>query len=315
MLGCASVARRLVIPAIKSSGVFELAAIASREMTKAAECCRQFGGEPLGSYDALLEREDIEAVYVPLPTGLHAEWAGKALQAGKHVLVEKSLAANLAAAERLLVQAATARRALWENFMFEHHSQFAYIRRQLSEGAVGEIRSLRASFGFPPFQDEGNIRYSRALGGGALLDAGAYTVKVAQLLLGADLEVRGASLVIPDGAEVDIHGGAFLCRPDGCSAALAFGFDHFYQCELEIWGSKGKLTADRIFTAPPGFQPTVVIERPNETRRVTLPADNHFIRILQVFHQAVVSGEFPSNYEILRNQASLLHNIQCHANC
>ncbi len=307
-------ARRLVIPAIKGSGVFDLAAIASRDESKAAACCREFGGVPIGSYDALLEREDIEAVYIPLPTGLHAEWAGKALRAGKHVLVEKSLAAGMQEVEDLLGQAAQANRALWENFMFEHHSQFAYIRRQLDEGAVGEIRSLRASFGFPPFQDADNIRYSHALGGGALLDAGAYTVKVAQLLLGTDLSVKGASLVVPEGAEVDIYGGAFLRRPDGCFAELAFGFDHFYQCELEIWGSKGKLTADRIFTAPPGFQPTVVIERPNETHRITLPADNHFIRILQVFHRSVITGEFPSNYEILRNQASLLHNIQLHAN-
>lgn len=306
-------AERLVIPAIKASGVFELAAIASRSMEKARSWTSRFGGEPLGSYEALVEHPGIEALYIPLPTGLHAEWASRALRAGKHVIVEKSLASNLGEVAALVELARQQNRALWENFMFEHHSQMQFIRQKIGDGAIGELRCIRASFGFPPFSDPGNIRYDKELGGGALLDSGAYTVKISQLLMGAGLEVKAASLVYPAGAAVDIYGGAFLSRPDGLFSELAFGFDNFYQCSLEAWGSKGKLTAERVFTAAPGFQPRVIIERQNERQEYTLPADNHFVNILRVFHEAIASGQFAANYEKLMEQATLLQKIYDHA--
>ena len=306
-------AERLVIPAIKASGVFELAAIASRSMEKAQAWTSRFGGEPLGSYEALVEHPGIEALYIPLPTGLHAEWAARALRAGKHVIVEKSLASNLSEVTALVELARQQDRALWENFMFEHHSQLQFIRGKIQDGTLGELRCIRASFGFPPFSDPGNIRYDKALGGGALLDSGAYTVKISQLLMGSGLEVKAASLVYPSGAAVDIYGGAFLCRPDGLFSELAFGFDNYYQCSLEVWGSKAKLTADRVFTAAPGFQPRVIIERQNERQEHTLPADNHFVNILRVFHEAIASGQFAANYEKLMEQATLLQKIYDHA--
>jgi dTDP-3,4-didehydro-2,6-dideoxy-alpha-D-glucose 3-reductase len=309
VLGCASVAERLMIPAINASGVFKLAAIASRDLTKAESFAKRFGGEPLGSYEALIGKAGIDAVYIPLPTGLHAEWAAKALAAGKHVLIEKSLASNLTEVTDLVALAKKNKLALWENFMFEHHSQMQFIHSKITDGAIGELRCVRASFGFPPFSDKNNIRYKKSLGGGALLDAGAYTVKISQLILGMELEVKAANLMYDDELGVDIFGGAFLSNQRGLFSEVAFGFDHFYQCNLELWGSLGKLTAERVFTAAPGFQPKVVLEKQNERYELTLPADNHFVEILKVFHEAIVSNQFETNYDKLISQAKIIQNI------
>src|SRR5690349_8542562 len=92
IMGCASIARRHVLPMLRENPRCEIGAIASRELAKAQEFCREFGGEALGSYQELVDRPDIDAVYVPLPTGLHFEWVTKLLCADKHVMVEKSLA-------------------------------------------------------------------------------------------------------------------------------------------------------------------------------------------------------------------------------
>ena len=314
VLGCASVAERLMIPAIKSAGVFELTAIASRNISKAEAFTKKFGGEPLGSYEALIDRPDIDAVYIPLPTGLHADWAGKALASGKHVLLEKSLASNLSEVLDLVALAKKNNLALWENFMFEHHSQMQFITSKINDGTIGELRCVRAAFGFPPFPDKENIRYKKALGGGALLDAGAYTVKISQLILGKGLEVKAANLAYDNEHGVDMFGGAFLSNQHGLFSEIAFGFDNYYQCSLELWGSKGKLTADRVFTAAPGVQPKVVIEKQNERHELTLPADNHFVKILKVFHESIIANQYESNHEKLISQAKIIQNIFDYAN-
>jgi predicted dehydrogenase len=120
-------------------------------------------------------------------------------------------------------------------------------------GQIGELRCVRASFGFPPFPDAGNIRYQPELGGGALLDVGAYPIKISQILLGENLSVTAAKTFVDSEKCVDIWGGGFLSQNDGpLFSEIAFGFDHHYQCGIELWGSRGKLTANRLFTAPPG---------------------------------------------------------------
>ena len=146
-----------------------------------------------------------------------------------------------------------------------------------------------------------------------MLDAGAYTVKAAQFILGKGLKVKGAHLVYDQTLDVDIYGGAFLSNENGLFAELAFGFDNFYQCNFEIWGSEGKLIANRAFTAAPGFKPTVIVEKQDEQTTHTLAADNHFVNILSEFHKVIIDKKFDHHYEALQDQARLLQNIFTHA--
>lgn len=316
VLGCASIAQRYVIPAILDlKEEYCLKGIASRTEESANACAKQFNTEAFIGYEALLNSDNLEAVYIPLPNAMHTEWIEKALNQNIHVLVEKSLACSFKDAQRLNQLAKEKHLVLVENFQFRFHRQLSIVKELVTEGRIGELRCVRSSFGFPPFPDSSNIRYQKHLGGGALLDAGAYPVKIAQLFLGDEIEVKASSLYLDPACNVDIWGGAYLQQRNGpLFAELAFGFDHYYQCMLELWGSKGKLTATRIFTAPPGFSPELLLETAAGKEVITVEPDNHFRNMLMHMHRLISTGkDLDAEYEQNVVQARLLEEVKLKA--
>jgi len=310
VLGCANIAERFVIPAIKSNANFELVGVASRSIEKANIFAEKFKTQAFTDYESLIQ-SDIDAIYIPLPNSLHYSWIKKSLKTGLHVLVEKSLACSFKEVKELNLLAKEKNLVLVENFQFRFHSQLEYIKQSVVNGEIGELRLIRSSFGFPSFLDKDNIRYKKSLGGGSLLDAGAYPLKITQIFLGQDIYVDSASLVTPDDQEVDTWGSAFVKQCNGnLTAQIAFGFEHFYQNTLELWGSKGKLTATRIFTAGPGVEPNVILETVNGVSNNKLPEDNHFINMLNHVHSLIhMQSNLDSEYEQNINQARLLKEL------
>ena len=134
VLGCANIARRSVIPAIKSIVEYDLIAIASRTKEKASEFATEFDCEAVEGYQKLLDRKDIDVIYMPLPTGLHEEWVMKALEAGKHILIEKSLAMDYASAKRMVDMARQKGLLIMENFMFLYHKQHQFVKDLIDKG-------------------------------------------------------------------------------------------------------------------------------------------------------------------------------------
>ena len=308
VLGCANIAKRSVIPAIKSITEFELVVVASRTQAKAGEFASAFDCEAIEGYQNLLDRKDIDVIYMPLPTGLHEEWVIKALEAGKHILIEKSLAMSYDSAKRMVDLARQKGLLIMENFMFLYHGQHQFVKDLITKGEIGEVRCFRSSFGFPPLDSE-NFRYNKALGGGALLDAAAYTVRASQLFLGNDIWVEGATLNNIN-TEVDLFGGAYLKSSNGMFAEVAFGFDNFYQCNYEIWGSKGKIMAQRAFTPGAKFKPTITLEQQSEVFNYEIDAENHFVNILNEFKRCVLENDVETKYEEILNQSRLLQELK-----
>jgi predicted dehydrogenase len=292
---------------MKDHSDFDLVAVASRDPDKAARLATEYGCKAL-SYNELLQTDEIEAIYIPLPNGLHAEWVARCLDSGKHVLCEKSLGCSLSEVQQMVALASNRCRFLMETFQFRFHSQQAYARHVLESGQLGEVRCFRSSFGFPPFPDGmANIRYRHDLGGGSLLDAGAYTLKATTFVCGQEFRVRAATLRTSLEFGVDIAGGVFLDNGKGTVSQTAFGFDHFYRCDYEVWGSRGRLLMKRAFTAPPGFRPEAVLETTAGTEIVTLPPDNHFSKMLSYFANGIRTGSNRvEEYEECLVQAELL---------
>jgi NDP-hexose-3-ketoreductase len=310
VMGCSSFAQRAMIPAILASKGSVLAAVASRQSEKAVEFAQRFGCDAVTGYEELLKREDIAAIYMPLPTGLHQEWVSKTLQAGKHLLVEKSFATDLASAKSMVDLARSNDLIVLENFLFPHHSQHAWICEQLSSGVLGELKLFRTTFGFPPMQPQ-NFRYQKELGGGALLDAGAYVLKSSQVFLGDTLRVCGASLRYDTSFDVDTYGDVMLESAEGVVVQASFGFNYFYQCNYEFLGTRGKLTVDRAYTPPPGFRPTVHLECQDKTQMITLPADNHYTNMVDYFVSLVAKEEDPSPHlDAILRQATYLEEVR-----
>jgi predicted dehydrogenase len=314
VVGCASFAERSAIPAILDCAeLFELAGVASRSAAKAQQYAEKFQCAAFDSYDALLQQQDIDLVYLPLPTGLHDQWVAKCLDAGKHVLVEKSMAADFSSAEKMITTAEAKQLLLAENFMFQYHRQMQLVVDHLADGVIGELRQLRSSFGFPPLPPD-NFRFDASLGGGALLDAGAYTLKAAQFFLGSSLTVKSASLKDTMGSGVDTLGAAHLENPDGVSALVGFGFDNFYQCNIELWGSEGKLTMTRAFTAKPGFSPEIILEKQRETESIAVESDYPFKNLLEKVHHQISTDNHASLRQEARDQAKLISLVSEAAN-
>lgn len=310
-LGCAEFARRRMLPAMAAGPDTEVAAVASRDAAKAAETAARFGGTAVHGYAELLERDDVDAVYVPLPPALHAEWAEKALLAGKHVLAEKPLTTDAARTGALFDLARDRGLVLMENVMFVHHSQHTVVKRLVRDGAIGEPRALHTTFTVPRLP-EGDIRYRRALGGGALWDIGIYPVRAALHLLGDRLELIGAQLTMGDGCEVDTAGTALLATPEGVAAQLTFGMDHSYRNTYELAGSEGRIIVDRAFTPPADHSPLLRIERAGGTEERRLEPDDQVAGTLAAFVSAVRTGS-PGPDRVCRVQAALLDAIRASA--
>jgi len=313
VIGCADIASRSVIPSILSlNNRYKLIGVASRNKDKANVFASKFNTKPFQGYDELIGQSELDAVYIPLPNALHAEWIELVLRRNIHVLVEKSMACSYNDVVRLNDLAFKRNLVLVENFQFRFHPQLGLIKKKIETEEIGELRCLRSSFGFPPFKDENNIRYQKELGGGCLLDAGAYPLKIAQIFLGEQLTVDSSNLKYDKIKNVDIWGGAYLRQSNGPAfAQVAFGFDNYYQCNLELWGSKGRIYTNRIFTAPPNYSPEICIESNGEIKKIKVAPNNHFEEMLIHFSILIktkknLSDEYSQNI----NQSRLVHEVR-----
>ncbi len=311
ILGAANIATRSVIPALCSlKETYTFSSIASRNEESLKTLKNSYHIQTYTSYKKLLEEANIDAVYIPLPTGLHYPWVKSALEKKLHVLVEKSLATTHEESQELNTLAKKNNLVLLENFQFRCHPQYKFLVDIINSKELGELRCLRASFGFPPFASKDNIRYKPELGGGALLDAGAYTTKISQLLLGEDLKVRAASLHYDSSLGVSLYGGAYLENQQGISSQIAFGFDNQYQCGIELWGSKGLLKTNRLFTAPENFEPEFSITNSSSTKIFKVEKANHFVEMLKYFQNLIFNQKnLEKEYSANNDQARLLSEI------
>lgn len=308
VLGCAEIARRRLMPAFADCPGTELVAVASRTLRSAVDAARPYGCRAVQGYEELLADSTVEAVYVPLPAALHAQWVEAALEAGKHVLAEKPLTLESRSAGRLLSLAKERRLALMENVMFVHHGQHETVQKLIAEGAVGRLRALRAEFTIPARPSD-DIRYRPELGGGALWDTGVYPVRTALHLLGHELSVVGAALRRDERYGVDTAGAALLRTPEKVTAQLTFGLDHGYRSRYEVTGDRGRLTLDRAFTPPHDHAPRLRLERADGTEERPLSPDDQVGNTVARFAAAVRERTQSGAEESVR-QLELLEEIR-----
>lgn len=259
-----------------------------RGYERAQNFVNKYGGRLYQSYSELLEDENIHAVYIPLPPALHYVWAKKALNAGKHVFVEKPFTTSQEQTLELIEISRINKLCIHENYMFLYHNQLKMIDKLIADGTIGEIRLYRMAFGFPK-RPIGDFRYNKVLGGGALFDCGGYPIRLARKYLGSNMRLEYAHSQYESGIDVDIAGSAVLSGDDGMIAQIAFGMDNSYKCELEIWGSKGRIYTNRIFTAPVGYEPVIEIYNAEDTWEIKAAAEDTFYKSILHFCEMIES--------------------------
>jgi predicted dehydrogenase len=259
VLGCANIARQFTRD-VEASANVRVVAVGSRNAGAAAAFAVAQGiGRHHGSYEALLADPAVDAVYVPLPNSLHAEWAIRAAEHGKHVLCEKPLALGLDEARSMFAAAQRHGVVLLESFPYLFQPQTADLVALLASDAIGAVRSIQACFGFTLSNPIGNIRMNPALGGGALLDAGSYPLSLIRLVMGCAPQRVHADATWAD-TGVDLCLMATLHYADGRRAQLACAMDTASHRRATIVGSKGTIeteylnhTSDRAGGHPHGY--------------------------------------------------------------
>ena len=263
ILGCANIARQFARD-VAPSRLVRVAAVASRDASKAQAFAAEFGvPRAHASYEALLDDDALDAIYVPLPNSLHAEWVARAAQRGRHVLCEKPLAMNANEAHAMFDAARRHGVMLLEAYPWWFQPQTATLLKLLHGGAIGSVRAIQTSFGFT-LRDPGgiNIRSIAALGGGALMDAGCYCLSLIRLVMGrAPQRVHASARHGPTG--VDVATDATLHFADGAIAQMACAMDLALHRHATIVGSDGVITteylnhtAPRGHADPRGYQPS-----------------------------------------------------------
>lgn len=291
ILGTANIAYRRIVPAIQSARNGVVAAVASRSLEKAQSFAAEKGIPTAhGSYEALLADPNIDAIYNPLPNSEHAVWSIRAAEARKPVLCEKPLASDAAEAGQIVDAFAKHKLLLAEGFMYRFHPQTLKVKEMVEAGAVGEVQQISASFTFALRSDE-NIRLSKALAGGGLMDVGCYPISLMRLLTGEEPSAVRALARIGQSSQVDENLAGVLRFPSGIIGHFDCGVRAFRCQPAEVRGTTGRIVLEKAFTMEPNEQPVIRWWHGEEYEEITLPAVNHYTLMFEAFADALLEGK------------------------
>lgn len=290
ILGTASIAEKQIIPAIRQSGNGELVAVASRSPEKAKKfALRHEIPVCHGSYEALLADASIDAIYNPLPTGMHTQWNLACAQAGKPVLCEKPFAVTESEARLVFKTFADARLPVMEASMFQYHPLTRKVMELIGSGAIGTPVTLRSTFNTSIATQD--FRFKPNMGGGALLDLGYYCVALARLVAG-EKPSRSAGVVdwhIP--GDVDRTGAGTLLFDSGLCSYFACSMSSAFNCSYEILGTAGRLRVERGgMVAWPGEAFAIQLWQGEKQSEIMVDAANPYALMVEDFGRAL-SGD------------------------
>lgn len=280
IVSSANIGVRAVLPGILASRNGQLVAIGSREMERAERIAELVpGARAYATYDAVLDDPEVEAVYIPLPNALHAEWTIRAAERGKHVLCEKPLSATVDEVRRMFDACRAAGVLLMEAFMYRFHPQIRYMMAQIAAGAIGEVRFARSGFAFDIRSRAENIRLQAALAGGSLMDIGCYPLNFCQIIFGGPPQAIAARVDVPEDSEVERTMGAVLDFGNGRLGMIDSSFELPWHQFAEVVGERGRILVPRPYT-PARSETVVRIERGEETlERRFDPADQYQLEV------------------------------------
>jgi predicted dehydrogenase len=291
LLGSAHVNRRL-IPAMRAARRSAVAAIASRDASRAAAAAREWNIERAhGGYEELLRDPLVDAVYVPLPNALHVEWTLRALDAGKHVLCEKPLAMTAADVDRVIAVSRDRQRVVAEAFMYRHEPLAVRVLQIVRSGAVGALQHIASSFTFMQTRT-GDVRLDPSLGGGSLWDIGCYCTSIARLVAGTN-PVQAFGWATQGPTNVDEAFSGLLRFPGGVVATVHTSFRAPYRTSLEVSGSAGVLRVNNPFKPSP--HEVIEVRRADSIEHIAVDGSPLlFVRQIEDFVTAALEGRAPA---------------------
>ncbi len=290
VLSTAKIGVEKVIPAMQKAAYCDIVAIASRDAEKAQAAAKKLSiPKAYGSYEALLADPQIEAIYNPLPNHLHVEWSIQALEAGKHVLCEKPIGLNVAEADEL-VKAARRHPNLkvMEAFMYRHHPQWQKAKQLVTEGGIGELRTIQSFFSYDN-RDPHNIRNQADIGGGGLMDIGCYCISLARFLFEAEPQRVVGSIEYDPQFETDRLASGVLDFGRGTSTFTCATQLAPYQ-RVNIFGTRGRVEIEIPFNAPPDRPCTIWHQTDKGIEEITFETCDQYTIQGDLFSEAILNN-------------------------
>lgn len=307
VISAANIGVKAVAPAILASSNGQLVAVGSRDPQRAAEA---YSFAPnvrfYSDYDSVISDPDIDAIYNPLPNGLHAAWTIKALQAHKHVLCEKPFAVTAQEGKAMVDVARANNVLLMEAFMYRFHPQTVWAIEQVNAGLIGPVRLVRASFSFDIRSKPDDIRLKPELAGGALMDVGCYTVNFCRAVYDQPPLVVAARVHTTEPHGVDMATNAVLDFGDGRFGLIDCSFELPTRQMVEIVGEAGTLMLPVPFT-PGNIEAVIFITKNGQmTEQHFQPVDQYRLQV-EHFDTCILSGQEPAlrQSETLENLATM----------
>lgn len=295
LIAAARITERAIAEPARDLDDITLTVVGARDLARAQQAAINWNIErAVGSYEEVIDSDDVDAVYIATPNALHRKWAIDALRSGKHVLCEKPLAANATEAREMVAVAEETGLILMEAFHWRYHPLVAQMQAMLDAGVIGDIEGADAAFdlaeGRIPMTD---IRWDYSIAGGALMDLGCYPVQWLRWLLGPIPTVGSATAVCPVD-RVDGRIDAELHWPDGRAATLSCSMiepNGENDIRLSIYGSEGTMIVMNPLAPQMGSSITVEREGTREVHKVDSSAT--YFHQLIAFHEAVTTGVPP----------------------
>ena len=290
-IGVLSVSNHLlkrVVLAVSESHECEIYAIASRDLNKAQEFAQEFNIPKVHfNYDALLADDQIDAVYIPLPNHLHAQWICKAADYGKHILVEKPITIRADEAIDSLEFAHSKGVKLMEGFMYKFHPQWIRIRDIIRTNQIGKIQYIHTSFSYNN-PSKTNIRNIKDYGGGAMFDIGSYAVSVPRFLLQKEPKRVVSTMKFNAETGVDILSSGII---DFEEAHATFSVSTLSEANqyVEIVCTAGRITIPIPFNAYVDTKTNIIVSTAQGQRIVEFDVCDQYTLMFNAFAQAIVT--------------------------
>ena len=290
VLGASRFALQTMAPSIHEATGARLAAVATRDPAKAAPFA-EFAPDIAvhDSYDALLADPTIDAVYIPLPNGLHVEWTEKAARAGKAVLCEKPIGMSVADLDRLMALREETGLLIAEAWMPAHHPQWSQTRAMLADGVIGRLHTVTGVFTYG-LADPANVRNSAALGGGALRDVGVYPIGAFRLATGLEPTITSADAIWEDGIDSSTW---VTARAQDVRFSFHVSMRTSKRQQMVFEGDGGWLALDAPFNAGGYGEASIMVQAPDGSRTCTrFPTHRQYATQVEAF-SASLRGDLP----------------------
>ena len=289
VLSSAKIGLEKVIPAMQKGEYCEITAMASQNLERGKAAATQLGiPQAYGSYEELLADDNIDAVYIPLPNHLHVPWTKKALEAGKHVLCEKPIGLNTAEAEDLLACAKKhSQLKVMEAFMYRHHPQWLKAQQLVSEGKIGDLRTIHSFFSYYN-ADPANIRNMAEIGGGGLMDIGCYCISLARFIFNSEPQrVLGKMEYDPEFKTDRLCSGQLDFGDQSSTFTCATQLTSYQR--VNIFGTEGRIEIEIPFNAPPDQPCRIWHQQDEKLEEITFELCDQYTIQGDLFSQAILN--------------------------